>query len=369
MRILVVGAGFAGAVFSRLSADAGHQIEIIDKRNHIAGNCYSYKDEETGVDVHKYGPHIFHTNNKEVWLFLNRFCEFNNYVNRVKAVSNNKIYSLPINLFTINQFFNNVFSPEEAKDYINNIRINKDKIRNLEDYVLNSLGQGLYEAFYKFYSYKQWGVYPKDIALSTAKRLPIRYNYNDNYFNDIYQGIPKDGYTKIFERLLKDKLIKIKLETDFNEYKNNWRENFDHLVYCGSLDEYFDYQFGELPYRTVYFEEIREKEIQGNAVINYTDMSVDYTRIHEHKWFQPDKKFENSIGFKEYSKFTTSKNNPYYPIQNDLNMSLFKKYNDIAKNEKSVTFVGRLAQYRYYDMHQVIASSISKFKKTIGNRS
>ena len=366
MKILVVGAGFAGAVFSRLSADAGHQVEIIDKRDHIAGNCFTYKDEETGIDVHKYGPHIFHTNSKMVWDFLSRFTEFNSYINRVKAVSQNKIYSLPINLFTINHFFNSVFSPDEAKDYINSIRINRESIKNLEDYVLNSLGRELYEAFYKFYSFKQWGVYPRDIALSTAKRLPIRYNYNDNYFNDMYQGIPKDGYTKIFERLLDDQQIKIKLSTDFDEYKNNWRERFDHLVYCGSLDEYFDYEFGELPYRTVYFEEIRDKEIQGNAVINYTDMSVDFTRIHEHKWFYPEKKFEKSIGFKEYSKFTTSKNDPYYPIQNNLNNALFKKYDKRAKEESAVTFVGRLAEYKYYDMHQVIGASISKFRSTIG---
>ncbi len=363
MKLLIIGAGFSGSVFGRLAAEAGHDVTIIDRRNHIGGNCYSYADEETGVEIHKYGPHIFHTNNKEVWDFVNRFSDFNNYVNRVKAVSNGVIYSLPINLGTINQFFGRTMSPKQAEKFIRERRVLKNSINNLENHILNSLGKELYEAFYKYYTIKQWGVHPREIPVSIAKRLPIRYNYNDSYYNDRYQGIPVDGYTVIFLRLLDHKNIKIKLESDFDEYKSVWRENFDHLVFCGSLDNYFNYEFGDLPYRTVRFEEIRDKEIQGNAVINYTDSSVKFTRIHEHKWFTPEKTFENSVAFKEYASETTSRKSPYYPIQNEQTQSVFKIYNQLAKKESNVTFIGRLAEYKYYDMHQVIASSIAKFKK------
>ncbi len=363
MKILIVGAGFSGAVFARLATDAGHSISIIDRRNHIGGNCYSYTDKETGVEVHKYGPHIFHTNDKKVWDFINRYTDFNRYINRVKAITNGSVYSLPINLGTINQYFGKTFNPDQAKNFIEKKRINKSNINNLQDYVINSIGEELYEAFYKKYSLKQWGVDPREIALSTGKRLPIRYNYNDNYFNDRYQGIPKDGYTVIFNRLLDSKNIKVMLGHDFNEYCYNWRENFDFLVYSGSIDEYFDFECGELPYRTVTFKEIRGREIQGNAVINYTDDSVDFTRIHEHKWFTPEKSFERSVAFKEYASSTTSKYNPYYPIRNKENDKIFSEYKSLSLKEKNVIFLGRLAEYKYYDMHQVIASSMHKFKK------
>ena len=365
MKILIVGGGLSGSVFGRLAAEAGHDSTIIDCRNHIGGNCYSYADKETGIEIHKYGPHIFHTNNKEVWDFINRFSNFNNYVNRVKALSNGSIYSLPINLSTINQFFGKTMTPSEAEKFIKERRIHKDSINNFEESVLASIGLELYEAFYKYYTIKHWGIHPKEIPVSTAKRLPIRFNYNDNYFNDQYQGIPVDGYTILFERMLDHKNIKIRLETDFDEYKLAWREKYDHLVFCGSLDNYFNYEYGDLAYRTVRFEEIRDKEIQGNAVINYTDNSVEFTRIHEHKWFTPNKSFNNSIGFKEYSSSTTSRKEPFYPVQNEQTNNLFAKYKQLAKNELNVTFIGRLAEYKYYDMHQVIASSISKFKKWV----
>ena len=311
-----MGAGFAGATFARLAADAGYSVHIIDKRDHIGGNCYSYKDEETGVEVHKYGPHIFHTNSKEIWDFVNRFSRFNNYVNRVKANYKGRIYSLPINLHTINQFFNKAFNPKQAEEFINKIRINKNKIDNFEDFITNSLGIELYEAFYKYYTIKQWGTNPKNIQLSIAKRLPIRFNYDDNYFNDIYQGIPVDGYTKLFERMLNLEGIKLMLNTDFSEYIRNWRDYYKKLVYTGSIDEYFGYMFGYLPYRTVTFKEIRDKEILGVSNINFTDMTVPFTRIHEHKWFTPEKKFDKSIGFEEYSHATDSRKEPYYPVRN-----------------------------------------------------
>jgi UDP-galactopyranose mutase len=360
---LIVGAGFAGATFARCAADAGFTVHIIDKRDHIGGNCFSYKDEETGIEVHKYGPHIFHTNSKEIWDFINRFTTFNHYTHRVKANYNGEIFSLPINLHTINQFYRKAFSPKEAEDFIESLRVKKNKVENFEDYILSSLGEDLYKAFFRDYTIKQWGIEPKQIPISTAKRLPIRFNYDDNYFNDIFQGIPADGYTKIFERMLHHDKIQIRLKSSFEEYKENWRKNYRYLVYTGSIDEYFDYEFGYLPYRTVYFEEIRGKEIIGTSVMNFTDMKYNFTRIHEHKWFTPNIKFSNSIAFKEFSDMTDSRKNPYYPIRNLLNDKILKNYWDMAKYESNVLFIGRLAEYRYYDMDQVIGSSLSKFKK------
>ncbi len=361
MKILIIGAGLSGTVFSRLAAEENHKVHIVDKRSHIGGNCYTYNDSDSGVEVHKYGPHIFHTNSQRIWDFVNKFTDFNNFRNRVKAVSNGSLYSLPINLHTINQFYGLTLSPDEAKSFIDSKRYSYKKFNNFEEYVLGSLGKDLYEAFFKYYTIKQWGVDPKLISVSTANRLPIRYNYNDNYFNDIYQGIPVDGYTSMFNKMLDHKNIIVDTNTSFSDISNNWRSEYDLLVYTGSIDEYFQYKEGELPYRTVDFKEIRDSEIQGNAVINYTDSSVKYTRIHEHKWFTPEKKFSKSIGFYEFSSATTSKKNPYYPISTDETSNIFQKYKKLAQFERDVIFVGRLAEYKYYNMDQVIASSISAF--------
>ncbi len=362
---LIVGVGFSGATFARYAADAGYSVHLIDKRKHIGGNCYSYTDEETGIEIHKYGPHIFHTNSKEIWDFLNKYTTFNNYVNRVKARTNGSIYSLPINLHTINQFFNRTFNPTEAENYIDQIRVKNIPINNFENYILSSIGSELYEAFFKYYTIKQWGIEPNKINISTAKRLPIRFNYNDNYFNDKFQGIPVDGYTKIFNRMLDHQNITVGLETDFMEFKFNWKTKYRKLVFTGAIDQFFDYKFGYLPYRTVSFKEIRGKDIQGNAVINYTDMNNQFTRIHEHKWFTPEKKFENSIAFEEYSDFTNSKKEPYYPIRNSESDLLYNKYLKLARLEKDVIFLGRMAEFRYYDMHQVIGAAIKKFKNYV----
>jgi UDP-galactopyranose mutase len=363
---LIVGCGLAGATFARLAAESGKSVHIIDSRNHIGGNCFTYKDEETSIEVHKYGPHIFHTNSKIIWEFINRFSSFYSYIHRVKANYRGCIYSLPINLHTINQFFNKTFTPNEAESFIESIKIKKDQVENFEDYILTSLGEELYNAFFRDYTIKQWGKDPKEIPVSTAKRLPIRFNYNDNYFNDIYQGIPTDGYTGIFKRMLDHLNIKIFLNTGFDEFKNTWRNNYTKLIFSGSIDNYFDYRFGYLPYRTVSFKEIRGTEILGTAIINFTDLSVPYTRIHEHKWFTPEKVVKKSIAFEEYSNSTNSLFEPYYPIRNLESESLFKKYQDLSLQEKDVVFIGRLAEFRYYDMHQVIASSISKFKQIAG---
>lgn len=360
-KILIVGCGFSGAVFARLAAEKGQKVKIIDKRDHIGGNSYSYKDKETGIEVHKYGPHIFHTNSDEIWAFINRFTEFNNFTLRTKAQTGGKLFTLPVNLMTINQYFNKTFSPSEAKFFIESLRIEYPKITNFEEYITSNLGVELYEAFYKNYTIKQWGLHPKELNISTAKRLPIRYYYDDNYFNDKYQGIPIDGYTKIFERILDHENIEVELNVDFNDIRDGWEKEHSTLIYTGSIDRYFDFQFGKLPYRTLEFKEIRGEEIQGNAIINYTDLSVPYTRITEHKWFTPEKKFESSVAHIEYSKQADSENNPFYPIRNQESDALYNKYNELADKEKKVIFLGRLAEFKYYDMHQVIASSIAKF--------
>jgi UDP-galactopyranose mutase len=360
-KILIVGAGLSGCVFGRLAAESGSHVHIIDQRNHIGGNCYSYQDDDTGIEVHKYGPHIFHTNSSKVWKFVNRFSEFNNFRNKVKAIHNGNIYSMPVNLHTINQFFNKCFSPIEAEKFIASIRVKYEKYNNFEEYVLGSLGVDLYEAFFKEYTIKQWGVNPTDIPVSTARRLPIRFNYNDDYFNDTYQGIPINGYTKMFDNMINYKNITLDLGADFKNSYSDWKERYDLLVYTGSIDSYYNYTKGELPYRTVTFDKITGKDIQGNAVVNYTDNSVNYTRIHEHKWFTPEKKFTSSIGFIEYSSATTSKKNPFYPIVNKFTDLMMDKYRGMAKKEEKVLFVGRLAEYRYYNMDQAIASSMKAF--------
>lgn len=361
--ILVVGCGFAGATFAQLAADQGLSVYIIDRREHIGGNCYTYRDEISGVEVHKYGPHIFHTNSSKIWNYINKFSEFNNYVNRVKARTGGRVYGLPINLHTINQFFDAAFSPEEAQAHIDSIRIKDLKPTNFEEFVLHNLGEELYAAFYRDYTKKHWGVDPKEIPVSTAKRLPIRFNYNDNYFNDRYQGIPTEGYTKIFERMLNHELITVGLNEDFGTYRYNWRKQFKHLVFTGSIDEYYDFEEGVLPYRTLTFKEIRGKDIIGNAVLNCTDMTVPFTRIHEHKWFTPEKKFEQSVAFEEYASFTDSRKNPIYPIRNAKSEAIVKAYNERAAKEKDVMFIGRLAEFRYFDMHQVIGAAMVRFEK------
>ncbi len=359
---LIVGAGFSGVTFARCAADAGYSVHIIDKRDHIGGNCYTYKDEESGVEVHKYGPHIFHTNSKEVWDFINRFTGFLPYVHHVKANYKGSIYSLPINLHTINQFFNKSFTPKEAENFIDSLKVHKKEIKNFEDFLLSSIGTDLYEAFFKGYTIKQWGKDPIQIPVSTAKRLPVRFHYDDNYFNDIYQGIPVDGYTKIFERLLEHSSISVRTSTGFDEYKKNWREQYKILVYTGSIDEYFDYKFGYLPYRTVTFKEIRDTDIIGTSQMNYTGLEYDFTRICEHKWFTPSKKFNSSIAFEEYSEATDSRKNPFYPVRDTASDAMFNSYNKLTNEDPNVLFVGRLAEFKYYDMHQVIASALSKFK-------
>lgn len=357
MRILLVGAGFSSAVIGRFLADAGFNVRILESRSHVAGNCHSSRDEETGVMTHVYGPHIFHTDDKEVWDYVNRFVQFMPYVNRVKTTSQGKVYSLPINLHTINQFFSKTLSPDEAREFLNSLSDNTiEDPQTFEDQALKFVGQDLYEAFFKGYTMKQWGCHPSELPASILKRLPVRFNYNDNYFFHKYQGMPENGYTELVEKILDHPNIDVNLNTSF---ERSMTSNYDHVFYSGPLDGYFDYELGRLGYRTLDFERfIYDGDYQGTAVMNYGDESVPYTRITEHKHFSPWEEHQKSVCYKEFSRECGKEDIPYYPIRLVKEKALLTKYLDIAKHEKNVTFVGRLGTYRYLDMDVTIREAL-----------
>ena len=357
MKILIVGAGFSGAVIAHSLAEAGHNVTVIDSRDHVAGNCHTYRDEKTDIMVHKYGPHIFHTDNEIVWEYINRFGEMMPYVNRVKAITGDRVYSLPINLHTINQFFSKTLSPDDAKAFI---EAQADKSigdpKTFEEQALHFVGKPLYEAFFKYYTIKQWGTEPSNLPASTLKRLPVRFNYDDNYFNHKYQGMPKNGYTSIIENILNHSNIQLKLET---EYFEEIKREFDHVVWSGPLDAYFDHQLGRLAYRTLDFEPFYgEGDVQGNAVVNYCDEQVPYTRITEHKHFASWEEHSESICYKEYSRACGKEDIPYYPIRLMNDKQLLQRYLNMAEQSEGVTFVGRLGTYRYLDMDVTIKEAL-----------
>lgn len=356
-KILIVGAGFSGAVIGRQLAEQGHLIQIIDSREHIAGNCYDARDAKTDVMVHTYGPHIFHTDNEQVWNFVNRYSTMMPYVNRVKATVGGQVFSLPINLHTINQFFRQTCSPAEAKALIaekGDRSITEPK--SFEEQALRFVGKELYEAFFKGYTIKQWGMSPAQLPASILKRLPIRFNYDDNYFNHKFQGMPKDGYTKMVEGILNHANITVSLGVQFQPQD---REQYDHVFYSGPLDAFYDFQFGRLGYRTLDFEKFSvEGDYQGCAVMNYCEQSVPYTRITEHKYFSPWEQHEGSVCYKEYSRACEENDIPYYPIRQVGEMSLLEKYVDLAEKENGMTFIGRLGTYRYLDMDVTIAEAL-----------
>lgn len=355
--ILIVGAGFSGAVIGRELAESGFNVKIIDSRSHVAGNCYSERDEKTNVMIHTYGPHIFHTDNKTVWDYVNKYAVMMPYVNRVKARVGERILSLPINLHTINQFFNKTCSPDEAKQLISE---KGDKTigeaKTFEEQALKFVGRELYEAFFKGYTIKQWGMSPAQLPASILKRLPVRFNYDDNYFNHKYQGMPEYGYTEIVEKILNHEKITVELNKDFSQED---RSEYQHVFFSGPLDSFYNYQFGRLGYRTLDFEKFSyEGDYQGCAVLNYCDEGVPYTRITEHKYFSPWENHEGSICYKEYSRSCTENDIPYYPIRQMGEMEMLNKYLKLAEEEKNVTFVGRLGTYRYLDMDVTIGEAL-----------
>ena len=360
-KFLIVGAGFSGAVLAnQLAKHLNCVIDVWDERDHVAGNCHTKRDAETDVMVHEYGPHIFNTDKKEIWDFVNSIVEFKPFINRVKANYKGNIYSLPVNLHTINQFFNKTFGPEEAKAFIESLG---DKTitdpQSFEEQALKFLGSDLYHAFFYGYTKKQWGCEPSELPASILKRLPVRFNYNDNYYNNPYQGIPVNGYTELVEKLLDNPKINITLNKKF-KYSSELVSTYTHIFYTGPIDAFFDYKFGRLGYRTVTFEKhTTDGDYQGNAVINYCDETVPYTRVHEHKHFAPWEEHDKTVYFKEFSKETTADDIPYYPKRLEKDKKMLDDYCREAELSSGLSFLGRLATYRYMDMHHVIGEALA----------
>lgn len=358
---LIIGSGLFGSVFARQAADAGKKVLVIDKRPNIAGNVYTEKVE--GINFHKYGAHIFHTNNTEVWNYVNRFATFNRFTNSPVANYKGELYSMPFNMYTFNKMWG-VVTPEEAAAKIEE---QKKEItgepQNLEEQAISLVGRDIYEKLVKGYTEKQWGRDCKELPAFIIKRLPVRLTFDNNYFNALYQGIPIGGYTKLVENLLEG--IEVQLNEDYLEDKEKWNAMAEKVVYTGAIDAYFDYALGNLEYRSVRFEnEILDvPNFQGNAAVNYTDKETPWTRIIEHKWFEFGKDEEGNdlpktIISKEYSSEWKPGDEPYYPVNDEKNGELYQKYKALAEKEENIIFGGRLGEYKYYDMDAVIASAL-----------
>ena len=361
-RYLIIGSGLFGSICAYELNKCGYKVLVIDKRNHIGGNIYT--EEIEGINVHKYGAHIFHTSNKDVWDYINQFAEFNNYVNSPVARYKNELYNLPFNMNTFTKLWNDVFTPEDAKRKIEEEKkkYKIDEPKNLEEQAINLVGSTIYEKLVKGYTAKQWGKPCTELPSFIIKRLPVRYIFDNNYFNDRYQGIPIGGYTKIIEKMLEG--IEVRLNTDYFDNRDYFDSIADKIIYTGPIDQFFDYQFGPLEYRTVRFENevLNMSNYQGNAVVNYTEYEVPYTRIIEHKHFEFDSTSPKTVISKEYSSLWKLGDEPYYPVNDDRNNELYKKYKEEADKLPNVVFGGRLGQYKYYDMDKVIAEALKLLK-------
>ena len=355
---LIVGAGLFGAVFAHEAALKGKKVKVIEKRNHIAGNIYTR--EEEGIQVHQYGAHIFHTSDKEIWDYVNQFAEFNRYTNSPVANYKGEIYNLPFNMNIFNKLWG-VVTPAEAQAKIDEQRtvLNGKTPENLEEQAISLVGTDIYEKLIKDYTEKQWGKPTTELPAFIIRRLPVRLTYDNNYFNDTYQGIPIGGYTQIVEKMLDHENIDVETNVDFFPNKEQYLKDFPKIVFTGMIDEFFDYKLGELEYRSLRFENetLDMENYQGNAVVNYTDAETPYTRIIEHKHFEFGNQ-EKTIITKEHSKTWEKGDEPYYPVNNDRNNHLYKSYKKLADEQGNVIFGGRLGHYRYYDMHQVIGAAL-----------
>ena len=355
--VAIVGAGLSGAVIGRELAEAGHRVEIFESRTHVAGNCHTERDAETGVLVHVFGPHIFHTDDSDVWDYVNRYQKFMAFKSRVKTTAKGQVYSLPVNLHTINQFFGKTLRPDEARDFIETLADKTIEVpETLEQQALRFVGRELYGAFFEGYTQKQWGCAPSELPASILKRLPVRFNYDDNYFFHKYQGMPEHGYTDMVERILDHANITVHLETRF---ERNLAQDYAHVFYSGPLDGYFDYEEGRLGYRTLDFERfVYQGDYQGCAVMNYGDLSVPYTRVTEHKHFSTWEQHEASVCYREFSRACGPDDTPYYPIRLVKEKEQLRRYVDLAEKQTGVTFVGRLGTYRYLDMDVTIREAL-----------
>ena len=360
---LGVGAGLYGAVFAYEAKKKGKTCLVIDKRDHIAGNIYC--ENVSGINVHKYGAHIFHTSDKKIWEYVNQFAEFNNYINSPVARYKNELYNLPFNMNTFSKMWN-IATPQEAKDIIASqiADLNITEPKNLEEQALSLVGKDVYEKLIKGYTEKQWGRDCKDLPSFIIKRLPLRFIYDNNYFNDRYQGIPIGGYTKIVEKMLDG--IEVRLNTNYLDNREEFDAMADKIVYTGMIDQFYDYKLGVLEYRSVRFEteELPMENYQGNAVVNYTEREVPYTRIIEHKHFEFGKQ-PTTIISREYSSEWKKGDEPYYPVNNDKNNALYQQYKELADKEHKVIFGGRLGGYKYYDMDKVIAAALEMCEKEL----
>lgn len=362
---IIVGSGFYGAVLAERLKSAGKSVLVIEKRDHIGGNSYSSTYEGTDICVHRYGTHIFHTSNKTVWDYINGFGEFNRYQHRVLTTYKNKVYAMPINLGTINTYFGLNLRPFEVESYMSGQKSDPEMAQNLEEKAISLIGRDLYEAFIKGYTQKQWACDPKDLSPDIITRLPVRNSYNDSYFNDPYQGIPVNGYTGLFERMLEG--LPVELNVDFFSDRSYWMKQCRNLIYTGPIDRYFDYEHGKLSWRSVRFEyeHVEYDDYQGTSVMNYADIEVPYTRIHEPKHLQPEKKYESktSVIIREYS--FEDDNEPYYPVNSAADQNKYALYQKSKDLEAGVYFGGRLAEYKYYDMHHVIEKALDDARRIV----
>lgn len=361
---LIVGAGLFGAAFAREATDKGYSCLVIDRRDHIAGNAYC--EDVEGIPVHTYGAHIFHTSDRSIWEYVNRFADFNNYINSPVAVYKDELYNLPFNMNTFSKMWN-IKTPEEAKGIIEAQKAKEhyENPKNLEEQAISLVGRDIYEKLVKGYTEKQWGRDCKDLPAFIIKRLPVRFTYDNNYFNDRYQGIPTEGYTAMVANMLKD--IPVRTGVDYLKERDSYRGLAKKVLFTGALDEYFDYCYGPLAYRMVRFEHetLSCDNYQGNAVVNYTEREIPYTRIIEHRHFYRGLETTKTVISKEYPAEWQPGEEPYYPVNDEKNAALYARYCELAQKEQGVIFGGRLGEYRYYDMDKVLASALSLAAKEL----
>jgi UDP-galactopyranose mutase len=374
--LLVVGSGFFGlTVAERVAEELGLRVTVIDRRHHIGGNAFSENEPETGIEVHRYGAHLFHTSNEPVWEYVNRFTKFTNYVHRVYTNYKGEVYPLPINLGTINQFFRSAYGPDEARQLIAEqaAELDTSEAKNLEEKAISLIGRPLYEAFIRDYTAKQWQTDPKQLPAEVISRLPVRYTYDNRYFNDTHEGLPVDGYTAWLERMADHPRIDVQLDTDFFDTTQplNKQATVGQLpiVYTGPIDRYFGFEAGELGWRTLDFEEevLPVGDFQGTSVMNYAGADVPYTRIHEFRHFHPERDYaaDKTVIMREFSRFATRDDEPYYPVNTPEDRERLLQYRELMKGERDVLFGGRLGTYQYLDMHMAIGSALSAYTNKV----
>ncbi|AUS78663.1 UDP-galactopyranose mutase [Actinoalloteichus sp. AHMU CJ021] len=372
--LIVVGSGFFGlTVAERTASQLGRRVLVLDRRPHIGGNAYSEAEPETGIEVHRYGAHLFHTSNKRVWEYVNQFTDFTDYQHRVFTIYQDRVYPMPVNLATICEYFGKYMTPDEARALVAEQagEIDSAAARNFEEKAISLVGRPLYEAFFRGYTAKQWQTDPKELPGATVTRLPVRYNFNNRYFNDTYEGLPVDGYTAWLEKMAEHENIDVRLNVDFFDVRDQLPEGVP-VVYTGALDRYFGYAEGHLSWRTLDFtqEVLPVGDFQGTSVMNYAEEEVPYTRIHEFRHFHPERDYptDKTVVVKEYSRFAEDDDEPYYPINTAEDRAKLEKYRELAKREakeRKVLFGGRLGTYKYLDMHMAIGSALSMYDNKI----